>query len=93
MLTKRSDNFSKWYNELVSKAQLAENSSVRGCMVIKPYGFSIWESMKSELDKNLKQLDIKMHIFHFLFLKVSSRLKKKMQKVLLKNVLLLLTIG
>ena len=54
MLTKRSDNFSKWYNELVSKAQLAENSSVRGCMVIKPYGFSIWESMKSELDKKFK---------------------------------------
>ena len=55
MLTKRSDNFSKWYNELVSKAQLAENSSVRGCMVIKPYGFSIWESMKSELDKKFKE--------------------------------------
>ena len=54
MLTKRSDNFSKWYNELVSKSQLAENSSVRGCMVIKPYGFSIWESMKSELDKKFK---------------------------------------
>ena len=54
MLTKRSDNFSKWYNELVSKAQLAENSSVRGCMVIKPYGFSIWESMKNELDKKFK---------------------------------------
>ncbi len=54
MLTKRSDNFSKWYNELVSMAQLAENSSVRGCMVIKPYGFSIWESMKSELDKKFK---------------------------------------
>jgi len=54
MLTKRTDNFSKWYNELVSGAQLAENSSVRGCMVIKPYGFSIWESMKSELDKKFK---------------------------------------
>ena len=54
MLTKRSDNFSKWYNELVSMAQLAENSTVRGCMVIKPYGFSIWESMKSELDKKFK---------------------------------------
>ena len=54
MLTKRSDNFSKWYNELVSGAQLAENSSVRGCMVIKPYAFSIWESMKSELDNKFK---------------------------------------
>ena len=93
MLTKRSDNFSKWYNELVSKAQLAENSSVRGCMVIKPYGFSIWESMKSELDKKFKATGHQNAYFPLLFLKVSLRLKKKMQKVLLKNVLLLLTIG
>ena len=93
MLTKRSDNFSKWYNELVSGAQLAENSSVRGCMVIKPYGFSIWESMKSELDKKFKATGHQNAYFHSLFLKVSSRLKKKMQKVLLKNVLLLPTTG
>ena len=53
-LTKRSDDYSKWYNELVVKAGLAENSAVRGCMVIKPYGFSIWEKMKDELDKQFK---------------------------------------
>ncbi len=53
-LTKRSDNYSKWYNELVVKADLAENSAVRGCMVIKPYGFAIWEKMQQELDKMFK---------------------------------------
>ena len=44
-LTKRSEDYSKWYNELVVKADLAENSSVRGCMVIKPYGYAIWEKI------------------------------------------------
>ena len=42
-LTKRSENYSQWYNELVVKADLAEQSAVRGCMVIKPYGYAIWE--------------------------------------------------
>ncbi len=54
-LTKRSKDYSKWYNELVNKADLAENSAVRGCMVIKPYGYAIWEKMQSELDKNFKE--------------------------------------
>ena len=54
-LTKRADDYSKWYNELVVKADLAENSAVRGCMVIKPYGFAIWEKMKSELDRMFKE--------------------------------------
>ena len=54
-LTKRSDDYSKWYNELVNKADLAENSAVRGCMVIKPYGFAIWEKMQAELDKKFKE--------------------------------------
>ena len=53
-LTKRSENYSKWYNELVVKANLAENSAVRGCMVIKPYGYAIWEKMQNELDKMFK---------------------------------------
>ena len=48
-------NFSAWYNELVKKADLAENSSVRGCMIIKPYGFSIWEKMQSTLDSMFKK--------------------------------------
>jgi len=54
-LTKRSEDYSKWYNELVVKADLAENSGVRGCMVIKPYGFAIWEKMQAELDKMFKE--------------------------------------
>lgn len=53
-LTKRSENYSKWYNELVVKADLAENAAVRGCMVIKPYGYAIWEKMQNELDKMFK---------------------------------------
>jgi len=54
-LTKRSEDYSKWYNELVVKADLAENSAVRGCMVIKPYGYAIWEKMQAELDKKFKE--------------------------------------
>ncbi|QLE02090.1 proline--tRNA ligase [Galbibacter sp. BG1] len=54
-LTKRSEDYSKWYNELVVKADLAENSAVRGCMVIKPYGYAIWEKMQGQLDKMFKE--------------------------------------
>jgi prolyl-tRNA synthetase len=54
-LTKRAEDYSKWYNELVVKADLAENSGVRGCMVIKPYGYAIWEKMQSELDRLFKE--------------------------------------
>ncbi|MBT2162200.1 proline--tRNA ligase [Zobellia laminariae] len=54
-LTKRSEDYSKWYNELVVKADMAENSAVRGCMVIKPYGFAIWEKMQAELDRMFKE--------------------------------------
>lgn len=54
-LTKRADNYSQWYNDLVVKAGLAEQSPVRGCMVIKPYGYAIWEKMKEQLDKMFKE--------------------------------------
>jgi len=54
-LTKRSEDYSKWYNELVVKADLAENSAVRGCMVIKPYGYAIWENMQKALDTMFKE--------------------------------------
>ena len=54
-LTKRSEDYSKWYNELVVKANLAENSAVRGCMVIKPYGYAIWERMQEILDRKFKE--------------------------------------
>lgn len=52
--TKRADNYSQWYNELVAKADLAEQSAVRGCMVIKPYGYAIWEKMQRQLDDMFK---------------------------------------
>lgn len=54
-LTTREEDYSKWYNELVIKADLAENSAVRGCMVIKPYGYAIWERMQAELDRMFKE--------------------------------------
>ncbi len=54
-LTPRSEDYSKWYNELVVKADLAENSGVRGCMVIKPYGYAIWEKMQAALDQMFKE--------------------------------------
>ena len=53
--TSRAEDYSKWYNELVVKADLAESSGVRGCMVIKPYGFAIWEKMQQELDRMFKE--------------------------------------
>ena len=54
-LTSRSENYSQWYNDLVLKADLAENSAVRGCMVIKPYGYAIWEKIQAELDRMFKE--------------------------------------
>ncbi|MBQ2024980.1 MAG: proline--tRNA ligase [Paludibacteraceae bacterium] len=53
-LTSRAENYAQWYNDLVIKADLAENSAVRGCMVIKPYGYAIWEKMQRELDQRFK---------------------------------------
>jgi prolyl-tRNA synthetase len=54
-LTSRRENYSQWYNDLVVKADLADNSAVRGCMVIKPYGYAIWEKMQAELDRMFKE--------------------------------------
>ena len=54
-LTKSDENYSQWYNDLVLKAGLAENSAVRGCMVIKPYGYAIWEKMRDVLDRMFKE--------------------------------------
>ena len=55
VLTSRSDDYAQWYNDLVIKADLAQNSAVRGCMVIKPYGYAIWEGMQAELDRRFKE--------------------------------------
>jgi len=54
-ITSRAEDYSQWYNDLVIKADLAENSAVRGCMVIKPYGYAIWERMQAILDKRFKE--------------------------------------
>jgi prolyl-tRNA synthetase len=55
VLTSREEDYSQWYIDLVKKADLAENSDVRGCMVIKPYGYSIWEMMQKDLDERFKE--------------------------------------
>lgn len=64
--TKRSDNYSQWYNELVVKADLAEQSAVRGCMVIKPYGYAIWEKMQRQLDDMFKETGVQNAYFPLL---------------------------
>ena len=65
-LTKRADNYSQWYNDLVVKADLAEQSAVRGCMVIKPYGYAIWEKMQQQLDKMFKETGVQNAYFPLL---------------------------
>lgn len=65
-LTKRAENYSQWYNELVVKADLAEQSAVRGCMVIKPYGYAIWEKMQQQLDKMFKETGVQNAYFPLL---------------------------
>jgi len=65
-LTPRSEDYSKWYNELVVKADLAEQSAVRGCMVIKPYGYAIWETIQAELDRRFKEQGVKNAYFPLL---------------------------
>lgn len=65
-LTPRSENYSQWYNELVVKADLAEQSAVRGCMVIKPYGYAIWERIQADLDRRFKEQGVQNAYFPLL---------------------------
>ena len=65
-LTKRADNYSQWYNDLVVKADLAEQAPVRGCMIIKPYGYAIWEKIQAGLDKEFKKLGVQNAYFPLL---------------------------
>ena len=78
-LTKRSENYSQWYNELVVKADLAEQSDVRGCMVIKPYGYAIWEKMQRILDDKFKETGVQNAYFPLLIPK--SFLSKEAEHV------------
>ena len=65
-LTKRSENYSEWYNQLVVKADLAEQADVRGCMVIKPYGYAIWEKIQRVLDDKFKETGVQNAYFPLL---------------------------
>ena len=78
-LTKRAENYSQWYNDLVVKTVLAEQSPVRGCMVIKPYGYAIWEKMQAELDKEFKKTGVQNAYFPMLIPK--SFLSKEAEHV------------
>ena len=78
-MTKRSENYSSWYNELVVKADLAEQSDVRGCMVIKPYGYAIWEKMQRVLDDKFKETGVQNAYFPLLIPK--SFLSKEAEHV------------
>lgn len=82
----RKENYSQWYNELVVKADLAENSAVRGCMVIKPYGFSIWEKMQAALDKMFKDTGHQNAYFPLFIPKSFFQKKLAMWKDLPKSV-------
>lgn len=57
-ITPRAQSYSQWYLDIIDRAQLAENSSVRGCMVIKPYGYAIWENIQKELDRRIKEMGV-----------------------------------
>jgi len=85
-ITARSQNYSQWYLDVIERAQLAENSSVKGCMVIKPYGYAIWENIQKELDKRIKEMGLIMHTFLCLFLFLFFQKKQVMLRVLQKNV-------
>jgi prolyl-tRNA synthetase len=80
-LVSREEDYSKWYNELVVKADLAENSAVRGCMIIKPYGYAIWEKMQAQLDKMFKETGHVNAYFPLFVQRAYSKLKKKMLRI------------
>lgn len=61
-ITSMDVDFSKWYTDIIKKAELAEYSSIKGCMIIRPYGFKIWENIQSYLDKKFKKQDMRIFI-------------------------------
>ena len=79
MLFSQSQNFAEWYNELVLKADLAEYSPVRGCMIIKPYGYAIWENIQKILDAEIKKLGVK-NVYFPLFIP-ENYLKKESEHI------------
>lgn len=81
----RAEDYSQWYNDLVYKAGLADQSAVRGCMVIKPHGYALWENMRDVLDKMFKETGHVNAYFPLFVPKSLFEAEEKMQKDLLKN--------
>ena len=84
-ITTRQENYSQWYNDIVNKAELAEGSAVRGCMVIKPYGYAIWEFMHDALDKMFKDTGHVNAYFPLFIPKSFFSRKRATLKALLRN--------
>ena len=82
----RQEDYATWYNDLVYKADLAEHSDVRGCMVIKPYGYAIWENMRDVLDAKFKETGHSNAISRFSSRRATSVKKRHTSMVLQKNV-------
>lgn len=85
-ITSRKQDYSQWYNDLVIKSGLADYSAVRGCMVIKPYGYALWENMRDELDRMFKETGHVNAYFPLFVPKSLFEAEEKMPKALQKNV-------
>ena len=85
-ITTRSEDYSQWYNDLVIKGSLADYSAVRGCMVIKPYGFALWENMRDQLDRMFKETGHQNAYFPLFVPKSLFEAEEKMRKVLQRSV-------
>lgn len=88
-LTTRAQDYSQWYNDLVLKGSLADYSAVRGCMVIKPYGYALWENMQAALDKMFKDTGHENAYFPLFVPKSLFEAEEKMRKALQKSAPLL----
>ena len=79
-ITSRAEDYNQWYLDIIEVADLAEHAPVKGCMIIKPYGYALWEKHKRILDDAFKKQEFKMHTFLCLFQKDFSNVKKPMLK-------------
>ncbi len=83
----RQEDYPEWFQQVIKHADMAESSAVRGCMVIKPWGYGIWENIQRQLDDRIKQSGHETLIFHFLFHLASCKKRQNTSKALLKSVL------
>ena len=85
-ITSRDEDFAKWYTDIVKKAELVDYSGVKGCMVIRPYGYAIWENIQADLDRRFKETGHENVYMPMLFPKAFCRKKKTMLRALPPNV-------